>query len=326
MTMTIPAQQRIPTTRLRPAVFRPAGWVQWASLVGLVALIAVFSALDPTFISAGNIRGMLLASAILTILAVGQAFVVLTAGIDLSVASAMTFAAVLFGMAMSHDLGLAVSCIVAVAAGASIGVLNGTIIAKGKITDFIVTLGALSAASGAALILSDGKPITVISPPLFKLSAGGIGLIPYTFMIAVAVAVIAHVVLFKTPFGTHVLATGGSLEAAQAMGIRTSRIKIAVYSISGTLAGLAAILLVARVGSSEPAANTTFLLNSVAAVVLGGVSLFGGKGSIKGPVFGALLLTALTNGLTLLGVSQFYQPLAVGIVVVGAALLTRFEK
>ena len=126
--------------------------------------------------------------------------------------------------------------------------------------------------------------------------------------------------------GTHVLATGGSAEAATATGISTGRVKIAVYTIAGLLAGVGAILLIARVGAAEPASNTSFLLNSVAAVVLGGVSLLGGRATILGPVIGALLLTALTNGLTLLGVSQFYQPLAVGVVVVLAALLTRFQK
>ena len=138
----------------------------------------------------------------------------------------------------------------------------------------------------------------------------------YSFLIAMALAVIAHVVLFHTRFGTYVLATGGNSEAAAATGVSTARIKIAVYIIAGLTAGIAAILLVARVGAAEPASNTSFLLNSVAAVVLGGVSLFGGRATIAGPVVGALLLTALVNGLTLLGVSQFYQPLSVGIVVV----------
>lgn len=304
----------------------PSFWVEWASLIGLVALVVVFAALDPTFVSSGNIQAMLLASAILIILAVGQSFVIVAAGIDLSISSTMTFAAVLFGMSMTSDLGLVVSCGIALAAGAFVGMVNGLLVAKGKITDFIVTLGMLSAASGAALILSDGRPITVIDARLFELSAGGISIIPYTFMIAVVVAVAAHVALTQTAFGTHLLATGGSREAAEATGVQTQRVKIASYLIAALLAGLASILLVARVGSAEPAANTQFLLNSVAAVVLGGVNLFGGKGTVKGPVFGALLLTALTNGLTLLGVAQFYQPLVVGIVVVLAAFLTRFES
>ncbi len=211
-------------------------------------------------------------------------------------------------------------------AGLAVGVVNGLLIARGRITDFIVTLGTLSAASGTALIVADGKPKTIISAPLLKLSTGTVWIFGYAFLLAIVLAVVAHIVLFHTRFGTYVLATGGNKEAASATGVSTARIKTAVYVIAGLTAGIAAILLVARVGAAEPASNTSFLLNSVAAVVLGGVSLFGGKATIAGPVIGALLLTALVNGLTLLGVSQFYQPLSVGIVVVLAAFLTRFQK
>jgi ribose/xylose/arabinose/galactoside ABC-type transport system permease subunit len=309
-------------TRLTDVSF----WAEWAAAVGLVLLVVVFQILNPTFLSSGNIASMLVAAAILIILAVGQTFVVATGGIDLSVASVMTFGAVVFGQTYSHGWGLLWSCVAAVVSAGIAGLVNGVTIARGRITDFIVTLGMLSAASGAALILSDGKPVTIINTFLLKLSTGGIGVFGWTVIIAAVVALIAHGLLFWTRFGTHVLATGGSAEAATATGISTGRIKIAVYTIAGLLAGLGAILLVARIGAAEPAANTSFLLNSVAAVVLSGVSLLGGRGTIIGPVIGALLLTALTNGLTLLGVSQFYQPLAVGFVVVLAALLTRFQK
>ncbi|GAA4605315.1 ribose transport system permease protein [Actinoplanes octamycinicus] len=310
------------TSQLKDVSF----WAEWAAAVGLVLLVIVFQILNPAFLSTGNIASMLVAAAILVILAVGQTFVVATGGIDLSVASMMTLGAVAFGQAYANGWGLVWSCLLAVAVGLAIGLVNGFVIARGKITDFIVTLGMLSAASGAALILSDGKPVTIVNTFLLKLSTGGIGIFGWTVIIAAVVAVIAHVLLFWTRFGTHVLATGGSREAATATGINTANVKIAVYAISGLLAGLAAILLIARVGAAEPASNTSFLLNSVAAVVLGGVSLLGGRATITGPVIGALLLTALTNGLTLLGVSQFYQPLAVGFVVVLAALLTRFQK
>lgn len=301
-------------------------WAQWASVVGLIVLVLVFTAINPTFLSPGNISSMLQASAILLILVLGQTFVIMTAGIDLSVASVMTLGAVVFGLSWSAGVPLALAVVIAIATGLAAGLVNGLLITKGKITDFIVTLGMLSAASGLALIASNGKPTTVIEPALLRLATQGLGIIPFTFLIAIALAVIMHIVLRMTRFGTHVLATGGSVDAARASGIRTDRVKIAVYAIAGLMAGIASILLVGRVGAAEPAANTTFLLNSVAAVVLGGVSLFGGKGTIVGPICGALLLTALTNGLTLLGVSQFYQPLAVGIVVVGAAYLSRFQK
>ena len=303
-----------------------APWPELAAPIGLVVLVIVFGILDPTFVSGGNIEAMLQASAILVVLAVGQTFVVATAGIDLSMASVMTLGAIVLGLTFQGTDNIFLAMLAGVLAASAVGMLNGTIIAKGGITDFIVTLGALSAASGLALILADGKPIQVINRFLLKLSAGGIGPFSWSVIVAAVVAVVAHVALFNSRFGLHVLATGGSTESARAVGVRTVRVKIAVYTLSGFLAGIAAILLVARVGAAEPASNTSFLLNSVAAVVLGGVSLFGGRATITGPVMGALLLTALVNGLTLLGLSQFYQPLAVGIVVVLAALLTRFQK
>lgn len=301
-------------------------YAEWAALIGLVVLVVVFQAINPIFLSSGNVEAVLTASAILVVLSVGQTFVITTGGIDLSVASVMTFAAIASALAYRHGSGLAVACVVAVAAGAAFGAVNGLLVSVGRVTDFIATLGTLSAASGLALILADGRPITVIDPTLLKLTSGGVSVFGWSFVIAAVIALAAHVVYFRTRFGTHVLAVGGSVEAAAASGVRTGRVKFAVYTLAGALAGIGSILLVARVGAGEPAANTAYLLNSVAAVVLGGVSLVGGRGRIAGPVLGALLLTALTNGLTLLGVSQFYQPLSVGIVVVLAALLARFQR
>ena len=315
-----------PGPSLARRLFDPGNLAEWASLIGLIGLSIVFQSLNSTFLSTGNIQSMLVAAAILIVLAIGQTFVIATAGIDLSVASAMTLAAVVFGTVFTAGIGLPLAILIAILAGAAVGVTNGLLVARGKITDFIVTLGTLSAASGLALIIADGKPKTIISAPLLKLSTGTVWIFGYSFLIAIVLAAIAHVVLFHTRFGTYVLATGGNPDAANAVGVSTKRIKTLVYVISGVLAGVASILLVARVGAAEPAANTAFLLNSVASVVLGGVSLFGGRATIIGPVIGALLLTALVNGLTLLGVSQFYQPLSVGIVVILAALLTRFQK
>ncbi|KNC20481.1 ABC transporter permease [Arthrobacter sp. RIT-PI-e] len=301
-------------------------WADHAAIIGLVLLVIVFTALNPVFLTLGNIQSILVASSILMILTVGQAFVILSDGIDLSVASTMTLGVIAFGLVFSQGGGLLLSMLAAIVAAGLIGFLNGILVAKGKITDFIVTLGSLSVASGLALVLSDGKPISVFSVDLINFSTHGLLIFGFPFIVAAVVAILAHVVLFRTRFGTHLFATGGSKEAAQATGISTARIKIAVYTISGSLAGIAAIMLIARVGAAEPAANTTFLLNSVAAVVLGGISLTGGKGNIFGPIVGALLLTVLTNGLTLMNVSQFYQPLAVGVVVILAALLSRFQK
>jgi ribose transport system permease protein len=189
-----------------------------------------------------------------------------------------------------------------------------------------VTLGTLSAITGLGLILSGGEPTMVSSPFLLRLASGSFGPFGYPVWVAIVTAIVAHIALYHTRFGVHLLAVGGQVESARSLGIRTNRIKIAAYTISGFCAGIAAILLVARIGSAEPAINTSLLLNSVAAVVLGGVSLFGGRASILGPAVGALMLTALVNGLTLLSVSAFYQPLAVGIIVVLAALIMRYQR
>ncbi|MFB2580431.1 ABC transporter permease [Herbiconiux sp. P15] len=301
-------------------------WAENAAPIGLVALVIVFSILSPTFLTLGNIKAMLVAAAILVILAIGQAFVITTGGIDLSISATMTFGAIGFGLAFSNGAGFWLSALVAVVAAMLIGLINGLLIAKGKVTDFIATLGTLSVATGLALIVSNGKPISINSPELLTLTSGSIGIFGYPIILAAVIAVAAWFFMFRTRFGLHVQAVGGNEESAVANGISATKVRMAVYLIAAGLAGLAALLLVARVGAAEPAINTQYLLNSIAAVVLGGVSLTGGKAKIVGPVIGALLLTALTNGLTLLGVSQFYQPLAVGLVVVLAALLTRFQK
>lgn len=301
-------------------------WAENAAPIGLVVLVVVFSVLSPTFLTVGNIQAMLVAAAILVILAVAQSFVITTGGIDLSISATMTIGAVGFGLSFQAGLSFWPSVLVAILASTVIGVVNGLLIAKGKVTDFIATLGTLGVATGAALILTDGKPISVFSPELLRLTTGKLGFVGYPFIVAAVVGVVAWFVMFRTRYGLHVQAVGGSEEAAVANGVKAARVRIAVYVWAAALAGLASILLVARIGAAEPAINTNYLLNSIAAVVLGGVSLTGGRAKIVGPILGALLLTALTNGLTLLSVSQFYQPLAVGLVVVLAALLTRFQK
>ena len=306
------------------AVLDPANLATWAAPIALVILAIVFQALNPTFLSLGNLTSMLTSSAILIVLAIGQTFVVATAGIDLSIASAMTLAAVIFGIVF--DTGLLAAVVAAVvdrAPGRS-----------GQRTDHLA-----------------GPDHRLHRHP--RHAVGGVGRgadlrrrqAEDHHQRTTAEAVHGHRVDLRlqlpdrdgagcprprgaVPHAVRHLRAGDGRQ--QRGGGRNrgvdARIKTAVYVIAGLTAGIAAILLVARVGAAEPASNTSFLLNSVAAVVLGGVSLFGGRATIAGPVVGALLLTGLVNGLTLLGVSQFYQPLSVGIVVVAAAFLTRFQK
>lgn len=314
------------TTERRRLQLSEVSWPELASTIGLVVMAIIFAVLNPGYLSEGNVSAMLQASAILIVLTIGQTFVIATGGIDLSVASTMTLGAVVLGEFYAAGWNLWAAALAGFVAATIVGIVNGLLISKGGITDFIVTLGTLSAASGLALIIADGKKNTIVEPVLIRMSVDGIWVFSWSVLIALVLAVVAHVVLFHTRFGLHVLAIGGSVESSRAVGIRTWMVKTGVYLISGSLAGVAALLLIARVGASEPAANTSFLLNSVAAVVLGGVSLFGGRATIVGPVVGALLLTALVNGLTRVGLSEFYQPLTVGIVVVLAAFITRYQK
>jgi len=314
------------TTERRRLQLSEVSWPELASTIGLVVMAIIFAVLNPGYLSEGNVSAILQASAILIVLTIGQTFVIATGGIDLSVASTMTLGAVVLGEFYAAGWSLWAAALAGFVAAAIVGIVNGLLISKGGITDFIVTLGTLSAASGLALIIADGKKNTIVEPVLIRMSVDGIWVFSWSVLIALVLAVVAHVVLFHTRFGLHVLAIGGSEESSRAVGIRTWMVKTGVYLISGSLAGVAALLLIARVGASEPAANTSFLLNSVAAVVLGGVSLFDGRTTIVGPVVGALLLTALVNGLTRVGLSEFYQPLTVGIVVVLAAFITRYQK
>jgi ribose/xylose/arabinose/galactoside ABC-type transport system permease subunit len=321
-----PASEPSALDELRGRVKDPGFWAEWTVIPAFVVLLVVFGLLSNVFLTGSNIESVLAASAVLIVLAIGQTFAVATAGIDLSMGSVLTLAGVVLGQLYSHGRSIWIGILAAVLVGAAVGFLNGFVIAKARISDFIVTLGSLSIAAGVALVISDGKPVEVINKTMLDLSTNSVGPLRWSVIVALIVAVGAHILLFQTRFGTHLLATGGNAEGSRAVGVRTQRVKIAAYTISGAMAGLAAVLLVARIGSAEPAAATTLLLNAVAAVVLGGVSLFGGRGTIAGPVIGAVLLTALVNGLTLAGVSEAYQPIAVGTVVVASAVLMRYQR
>jgi ribose/xylose/arabinose/galactoside ABC-type transport system permease subunit len=313
--------------KLRTASKDPYFWTNWIVVIAFVLVVAIFGTIKPhSYLTMYNFNNILVASAIPAIIAVGQTFAVATAGIDLSVSSIMTLGAVAFGLAFTNGWSVWASCLAGTIVGLLAGLTNGLIIAKRKISDFIVTLGMLSVASGIALVLSDGRPRQIVSPFLSKLAINGVGEVPYLMIIALVITISAHFLLFNTRFGTHLLATGGDPEAARAMGISIDRIKIAVYGISGALAGFAAMLTISRIGAAEPAANTSILLNSVAAVVLGGVSLFGGRGTIFGPFIATLLLQALTNGLTVIGVAAYYQYVSIGLVVILSAALVRTNQ
>jgi ribose/xylose/arabinose/galactoside ABC-type transport system permease subunit len=315
-----------PASYLTAKLRDPGFWGDNAAVIGLIVISTVFSVLTPTFLTWANISDLLVSASILLVLAMAQQFVIVTGGIDLSIGSSLPWAAVIFGLTFNRYHSIPLAIVASIVSGMAVGLLNGLIIAKLKVNDFIATLGMLGVMNGMALIVSGGQSFAVDSPFLQNLVLGSIGPIRYFYLVALLIAVLAYLVFTYTPFGTHVLATGGNRDAARNMGISTDRMRILVYLIGGGLVGVAAVLMVARTGGSDPSMQTSQLLTSIASVVLGGSSLFGGRAGILGTVAGALVLTTLLVGFTLLQVSEYYQPIAVGIVVIAAAVLSRLQR
>lgn len=330
MTTQAPIRQRpaaeAKITNVRRALGSEDTWMKLAAPVALVLLSLVFGLLNPRFLSWPSISTMLADSTIPILLALGATFAVTLAGIDLSLAATVALGSVTMATAYQSGMPLIVCCAVALMTGLAVGAVNGTFIGWVRIPDFIVTLGSLSVVMGLSLIITQGKPVPIPDRALTALSTTSLAGFRVNFLIAIAIAIVLHFVLFRTRFGTHLLAVGDNSDAAKAMGLKVPRIKLAGYMICGGMGGLAAIMLTSYIGSSQPATNTDYLLKAIAAVVLGGVSLFGGRATIYGPVIGAILLTFLQSGLTLLGVSAFYSPLVIGIVVIAAATLMRGRK
>ncbi|WP_308166599.1 ABC transporter permease [Nocardia albiluteola] len=299
---------------------------EYAAPIALVLLWVAFFIATPDFLTMSNIGDLLVSATILTVLALGQQFAVTVGGIDLSVGANLPWAAALLGFMNSRGYPLAVSIAVAILGGLVVGVLNGYLVGKLQMTDFVVTLGMLSVISGLTLLLTHGNTTAVSSPFLSKFALDGIGPVRWFWLMALIAALVVAGIIFRTRIGTHLLATGGRLEAARDTGISVNKIRLFAYAMSGLLCGIAGVMLVARNGGADPSLQTTYLLSSIAAVVLGGSSLNGGKASVLGTVAGAVLFTSLINGFTILGISQYYQPVAVGAVLLLAAGISRFRK
>ncbi|WP_375489689.1 ABC transporter permease [uncultured Jatrophihabitans sp.] len=312
--------------RGRGSRFSVASAARYASVIGLVIVFIAFFIATPDFLTTGNISDLLVSASILAVLAMGQQLVVSVAGIDLSIGSNLPWAAAVLGYLATHGWPLALAIIVAIAAAGVVGVVNGVLVAYLNMTDFIVTLGSLSVVSGITLLLTSGNTVPVNSHFLQDLALNGAGPVKWFWLVALVVALLTAFLLFRTRTGTHLLATGGNLEAARGTGVHVSRMRLLAYVFSGLVTGVAGVLFVARTGGADPSLQTDLLLSSIAAVVLGGSSLFGGRASVLGSAVGAVLLESLINGFTLVGISQNYQPIAVGGVVLGAAFISRFQK
>ena len=296
--------------------------------IALLAVCLGLAFMSPDFLTVGNVMNVMRQVSINALIAFGMTLVILLGGIDLSVGSILAVSSVLAAMLMKAGYDPALATLAGILAGALMGAVNGLVVAKGKVAPFIATLGMMTVLRGTSLVLSNGSPITGFSSEFFSMLGGGYvaDLIPIPVVWMLAMFALFWFVLKKTVFGRHVYATGGNAEAARLSGVKTDRVQIAVYTLCGVMSAMAGVILTSRLNSAQPTAGVGYELDAIAAVVLGGTSLAGGRGWIFGTLVGALLIGVLNNGLNLMGVSSFYQQVIKGAVILLAVLLDRAGK
>ena len=299
---------------------------RYGTLIGLVLLCAILWALTPHFLTFSNLLNVAQQTSINAIVAAGMTFVIISGGIDLSVGSIVAMAGVVLGTTLQGAVPVPVAIAGSIAVGIACGVFNGLLISLGRLPPFIATLGMMSVARGAALLFTEGRPVSGFDETFRSIATGNAGFVPAPVIVTIAVYAVAHVVLTRTTFGRYVYAIGGNEEAARLSGVSIAFHKTAIYGVSGLMSAIAAIVLTARLNSAQPIAGMMYELDAIAAVVIGGTSLSGGQGSLGGTLVGALIMGVLRNGLNLLGVSSFLQQIVIGGVIVGAVLVDTILK
>jgi len=299
---------------------------QFLAFGSLVMLIIFFSIASPNFMQWSNIVGILLSTAVIGILALGATFIIITGGIDLSVGTVMTLSSVMTGLIIVNaDLPIVVGIIGGILTGAFCGMLCGLAITKLQIPPFVATLAMMMIAKGLALVLSKASPIYFTDHPSFsKISLGNIIpaiSIPNAVFIFFILGIVAAVILSKTMLGRFNFAIGSNEEATKLSGVNVDRWKVAIYSLAGAFTGIAGVIMASRLNSAQPALGQGYELEAIAAVVIGGTSLSGGKGTIVGTIIGALIMSVLTNGLRVLSIPQEWQTVVVGIVIILAVYM-----
>lgn len=312
----------------------------FSPLIFLILLILIFSSLHPRFLHPLNIFNVMRQISITGLIALGMTFVIIVRGIDLSVGALIALCGLVGAViakgglverfSVGVDTELANPWYWALAGSVLIGLLAGTVngvcITKLKVPAFVVTLGGLSAYRGTALLVSDGGPISGFNEAYRWIGQGKIGMVPIPVIIFLVFIVLCHIVLKYTVYGRYIYSVGGNPEAARLSGINIDLIIISTYIITGFLVGLAAFILSARLNSAEAVAGMGYELNVIAVVVVGGTSLFGGRGNILGTIIGAMLFGVLQNGLVLLNVSSYIQQIIIGIILILAVTFDKFSN
>lgn len=306
-------------------------------IIALFLLVGYLSAVSPYFRTTSNFMNILAQTSVTAILAVGQTLVIISAGIDLSVAAMMALAGSMAAVAMAYWgwnvwLGLILGLVV----GTVLGLFNGIVITKGRIPDFIATLGMYTTARGVGLLITQGLPVpshitaiqlkAYLPRELIWLGSGGILGIPVPAIVALGAVILGWFILQHTRLGRSALAVGGNREAARVSGINVDRTKIAAYAFSGLMAGVGGLVLTGRLNSANALMGEGMELQSIGAVVLGGTNLFGGEGTVVGTVIGALIMGVLGNGLNLLNVSAFWQRVIMGLVIITVVVFDQWRR
>ena len=317
------------TTSAAPAPKAKSSGAQQMLLAfaSLIVLLVFFSVASPNFLQTSNILAILQATSVNGVLAIAATLVIITGGIDLSVGTLMTFTAVIAGVVLTYwGLPLPLGIIAAIGTGAACGFISGTLVARMKIPPFIATLGMMLILKGLSLVISGTKPIYFNETPSFPLISTGslIGAVfpampvPNGVLILFALALFIGWILSKTVLGRYCYALGSNEEAVRLSGVNTDGWKVAIYSLAGAICGIAGLLIASRLNSAQPALGLGYELDAIAAVVIGGTSLAGGRGSILGTIIGALIMGVLLNGLRIMSVAQEWQTVVTGLIIIAA--------
>lgn len=298
------------------------------TVIALIILMAVITIINSNFLTANNLLNLLLQVTSNALIAFGMTFVILTGGIDLSVGSILALSSALTAGLLGSGMPVTLAILITLILGCILGMMNGLLISYGKLAPFIVTLATMTIFRGATLVYTNGNPITkgLSDTFLFQfLGQGYIVGIPFPVIIMFIVFIVLYVLLHKTAFGKSVYAIGGNEKAAYISGVKLNKVKIIIYSISGMMASISGLIITSRLSSAQPTAGASYEMDAIAAVVLGGTSLSGGKGRILGTLIGALIIGVLNNGLNIIGVSAFWQQVVKGVVILIAVLIDRFK-
>jgi ribose transport system permease protein len=317
-------------TKNKKSLFRSDAMQRILAFGALIVIFIGFSIASPYFRTFDNFVGILLATTVIGVLALGATFVIITAGIDLSVGTTMTFSAVMTGVFITNaGLPIPIGILAGISAGSLVGLINGTLISRLKIPPFIATLGMLYVTKGLSLVISELKPIYFNDTPAFREMAMDslIGRIIPGFQVPNAVflflgaALLANIILTRTILGRYTFALGSNEEATRLSGVNVVAWKTAVYTLAGMFSGIGGVMMASRLNSAQPALGAGYELDAIAAVVIGGTSLSGGEGSIVGTIIGAFIISTLTNGLRIMSVPQEWQIVVTGCIVILAVFL-----